>query len=415
MSGHRSRAAAFVISAVLLGALVACGSDAKSIDAATTVTTRPGSPPTTATTVTTPDGILVYPTAPSGDFPPVDDPSRDGSLGAVRVKATRVATFDTPMIVLPRPGTDTLYVAERAGIVRTLTVGADGTGTKGTGKVLDISADVTEEAERGLLGLAFSADGSHLYVSHTNKDGDTRLEDYTMRGDVADPSTMKVLLALDQPYPNHNGGNVVLGPDGKLWFGLGDGGAAEDPANRAQDPKGWFGKLLKIDPAKPNDPEIWALGLRNPWRFSFDRKTGDLWIGDVGQDHWEEVDWVPADTKPGQNFGWSGFEGTWRFKKTRVPKASVPPVFEMEHSDGWCSVTGGVVYRGKAIPKLDGTYLFGDYCKNGLFGIHLTNGKVTDEQALGPEVPTLVSINQDANGEVYLVSLDGGVYRLDAA
>jgi glucose/arabinose dehydrogenase len=210
---------------------------------------------------------------------------------------------------------------------------------------------------------------------------------------------------------------VVLGPDGVLWFGLGDGGSGGDPDNRAQDPEDPLGKLLRIDPDADSStpPDIWAIGLRNPWRFSFDRATDDLWIADVGQNAVEEIDFLPAGTAPGTNFGWSGFEGTEIYDEGRVPDESVPPVFEMSHEDGWCSVTGGVVYRGERIPDLQGAYLFGDYCKPGLHGLTLQNSQVAAQRELGVEVASLVSIDEDADGEVYLLSLDGGISRLDPA
>jgi len=410
MSGPgRMHRAAVAVASVGLVALAACGSDAPTATASSVPRTAP-------TTTAAPGRTVPAPavTHGSGDYAPVDDPKRDGSLEDVQVKAVRVASFASPTIVIGRPGSKLLYVAEREGVVRSMALTANGAGVVARQPVLDISGDTTTEGERGLLGLAFSADGSHLYVSHTNRDGNTRLEDYRMDGDTAVASTKRDLLAVDQPFPNHNGGNVVLGPDGMLWFGLGDGGSADDPDDRGQDPTDLLGKLLRIDPARPNDPEIWAVGLRNPWRFSFDRTTKDLWVGDVGQDKIEEVDFIPAGSSAGVNFGWSGYEGTQRFRPNRTPEVSVPPVFEMHHSDGWCSVTGGVVYRGTRIPDLVGTYLFGDYCKAGLNGLRQTDGVVTDERPLGPNLPELVSINEDDDGEVYLVSLDGGIYRLEA-
>lgn len=392
---------------VALFLVAACGSGADR-SAGNTTSAPVGSGPVRGKTPTT---------QAEGNFPQVFVPERRGDLASVKAKATKVAAFDSPIVLVARHGSDRLYVAERNGLVRSFDPGA-GTGASATGEpVLDITDDTTTEGERGLLGLAFSADGNLLYVSHTNADGNTRLEEYRMNGEIADPSTRREILAVEQPFANHNGGNVVLGPDGMLWLGLGDGGAGDDPGNRAQNPDTPLGKLLRIDPSKPGKPEQWALGLRNPWRFSFDRKTGDLWIGDVGQNKTEEIDFLPADTKAGTNFGWSGYEGTQLYldEPDRVPAKSVPPVFEMSHSDSWCSVTGGVVYRGKKIPELVGTYLFGDFCKEGLHGLQLDQGVVSDQRDLGVKVAQLVSIDEDANGEVYLLSLDGGIYRLEAA
>ncbi len=155
--------------------------------------------------------------------------------------------------------------------------------------------------------------------------------------------------------------------------------------------------------------------MRNPWRFSFDSATGDLWIGDVGQDSTEEIDHLPAGTEAGTNFGWSGYEGTNVYRKDRVPKVSVPPVFEVAHSQGWCAITGGVVYRGSRIPALVGAYLFSDYCKGGLYGLRLTKGVVSDESSLHVNAPQIISVDQDTHGNVYLVSIDGGIYRVDPA
>ena len=238
-----------------------------------------------------------------------------------------------------------------------------------------------------------------------------------MDGDRADAGSRRELLAVEQPFANHNGGNVVLGPDGQLWFGLGDGGSGGDPDNHAQDPDDPLGKLLRIDPESDSStaPEIWAIGLRNPWRFSFDRATDDLWIADVGQNAIEEIDFLPAGTPAGSNFGWSGYEGSEVYDESRVADGTVPPVFEMRHDDGWCSVTGGVVYRGENIPDLQGAYLFGDYCLPGLHGLTLEDGEVTAQRELGVDVASLVSIDEDADGEVYLLSLDGGISRLDPA
>lgn len=370
----------------------------------------------------------------SGPFAWRGDPKRDGSLNAARIRVRKVAALDEPTILIPRPGDDRLYAAERAGRVRSLT--PDGDQLKvDDAMVLDITGDVTTEAERGLLGLAFSADGKVLYVSHTNAKGDSRVEFYAIGSDGrADPGSKQVLLAQDQPFANHNGGNVVLGPDGFLYFGLGDGGAGDDPENRAQNPDELLGKILRIDPAHPTKdrpyaipagnpyrsgggrPEIYLSGARNPWRFSFDRSTGDLWVGDVGQDAVEEVDVLPKGTGAGRNLGWSGYEGsvTYLDGKGRRPKRSVPPVFEYRHSDGGCSITGGFVYRGRKIRALQGAYVFADYCAGHLRALRLgDDGTVADERELGVDVDQPISFAQDASGELYVLSQGGDVLRLE--
>jgi len=338
-------------------------------------------------------------------------------------------------VLIPRPGDRRLYAAERAGRIRMLRPSGDHLQVDDK-VVLDITDDVTTEVERGLLGLAFSADGSVLYVSHTNADGDSRLESYALRGDgTADASSKRVLLAVKQPFPNHNGGNVVLGPDGDLYFGLGDGGSANDPENRAQDPDELLGKILRIDPTKRvggrpyaipagnpylsggGRPEIYLSGVRNPWRFSFDRTTGDLWIADVGQNAVEEVDWFPKGGGAGRNLGWSGFEGSVSYLDDpgRRPKRSVPPIFEYRHDDdGGCSITGGFVYRGQRIRVLQGAYVFADYCAGKLRALRLgSNGKIIDEGQVGVDIDQPISFAQDANDELYALSQGGAVLRLE--
>jgi glucose/arabinose dehydrogenase len=397
------RTVAATLAAVLAIALLAvsCGSDDDG-DAAI----DPGRSTSSTTT---------EPAASGGGSGTTEPPT--GSLEDARVTATTVARAESPTKLTARPGTDTLYVAERAGTVRTLEIDDDGAGTLGDEPVLDLTGDTSTESERGLLGIAFSADGDTLFASYTNRDGDTRVDAYAMDGESADVASRRELVAVDQPFANHNGGNIVLAPDGQLWLGLGDGGAGGDPQNHAQDPDDPLGKLLRIDPDGDGstDPDIWAIGLRNPWRFSFDRATDDLWIADVGQDEIEEIDFLAAGASAGTNFGWSGYEGTSVYEQARVADGTVRPVLEMRHDDGWCSVTGGVVYRGERIPDLQGAYLFGDYCKPGLHGLTLEDGAVDAQRELGVEVSSLVSIDEDADGDVYLLSLDGSIDRLDPA
>jgi glucose/arabinose dehydrogenase len=278
-------------------------------------------------------------------------------------------------------------------------------------------------------------------VSYTDNDGDSRVDEYAMRAAdggrnvVADPSSRSEVLALDQPYPNHNGGHIVFGPDGMLYVGFGDGGSGGDPQRRGQDPFSWLGKLLRIDPRPDGDrpytvppdnpyadgsgalPEIWSAGLRNPWRFSFDADTGDLWVGDVGQNAFEEIDLVPAAEGAGRgtNFGWSAFEGSTRFNADQGAPDHWLPIYEYHHGDSGCSVTGGVVYRGAAIPALRGAHLFGDYCAGGITALVAEGGRLVGTTRLADEPAQVVSFGTDADGEVYVLSLGGGVYRLDPA
>jgi len=416
--------AAAVVAALLV--VVSCGSDDPSSAPSSGGAAAPGESTTGATGGTT-DG--------SGPFVWTGDPKRDASLAAAHVRARQVARLEEPTVLVQRPGNGRFYAAQRAGTIRMLE--AEGDELQVTGPtVLDISKDVTTESERGLLGLAFAADGSVLYVSHTNANGDTRLESYRLRSDgTAAPSSKQVLLAQKQPFSNHNGGNVVLGPDGDLYFGLGDGGAADDPENRAQNPQELLGKILRIDPRRREAgrpyaipagnpyrsgggrPEIYLSGVRNPWRFSFDRATDDLWIGDVGQNAVEEVDWFAKGTGVGRNLGWSGYEGSVSYLdgSGRRPKISVAPVFEYRHQDGACSITGGFIYNGKGIPALRGAYVFADYCVGQIRALRLGSDhhKVADERELGIQINQPISFAQDDDGELYVLSQAGGVYRLE--
>ena len=340
------------------------------------------------------------------------------------VRLQRVAMLEEPVALAVRPDDPAFYVAEKDGQVVAIRDGdVDPT------PVLDVSSQVSLGGEQGLLGLVFSPDGKSLYVNYTDVDGDTRVVAYAMAGDRADPSSRREVLFVDQPYSNHNGGNLVFGPDGYLYIGLGDGGSGGDPHDNAQSLGTLLGKMLRIDP-RPADgapyripadnpfvttpgalPEIWAYGLRNPWRYSFDRSTGDLWIGDVGQSAWEEVDRQPASSGGGENYGWNVREGSHPYAAGGSLPGAVDPVFDYSHSDGGCVVTGGYVYRGAVIPDLVGTYVFADFCLGAIEGLRLDGDEVVHQQ-LGAPVQAVSSFGEDAQGELYVLSLAGGVYRL---
>jgi glucose/arabinose dehydrogenase len=349
------------------------------------------------------------------------------ALADVTLTLTKVAELEQPVALAVRSGDDALYFVEKPGSIMALRDGQiDGTPT------LDITGLVKNAGEQGFLGAAFSPDGTHLYVNYTDLGGDSRIAEYTMRGDRADASTRRELLFLDDPFPNHNGGNLVFGPDGMLWIGMGDSGSGGDPNDNAQSLDTLFGKMLRIDPeasgGRPysippdnpfvNDdsarPEIWAYGLRNPWRYSFDRSTEDLWIGDVGQNAWEEIDFVAAGSKGGENFGWARLEGSHEFKGAAPPDA-VGPIHEYRNSEDGCSVTGGYVYRGTQMPGLTGAYLFSDYCSSTVMGLRQSNGERTELEDLGLELPTIASFGEDADGELYVISLEGEIARIDPA
>ena len=355
--------------------------------------------------------------------PLVAEAQPSGSL-----KLTLVGTADIPVGLVTDPVTKTRYVVEKTGRLRPL---ADD-GKLGPAS-LDLSKQISLANEQGFLGAAFSNDGAWLYVDFTNRAGDTRIRAYRWaKGAAASSGTD--LLAIPQPYPNHNGGQLVVSADGVLWIGMGDGGSGGDPNNNAQNTSRLLGKILRILPtptaakkyripagniraarsslgAAAPAPEVWAYGLRNPWRFSID-KGRTVWIGDVGQDAWEEVDAVPVSTV-GANLGWRLREGTHAYAGGTKPAAVIEPIYDYAHSDGGCSVTGGLVYRGAAIPSLVGTYVFADYCAGKLLG--LKAAAPAKAAPLGLEVTSPTSFGVDAVGELYVMSGSGPVYRIDPA
>jgi glucose/arabinose dehydrogenase len=314
-----------------------------------------------------------------------------------------------------------LFIIEKVGRIRILQAG-----NLVERPFLDLTDRVGSDGnEQGLLGLAFHpryAENGLFFVNYTDRNGNTVIARFQVTADpnLADPSSETVLLRVNQPYGNHNGGVLAFGPDGYLYAGLGDGGSAGDPQGNAQNLDTLLGKILRLDvdsaqpyaiPAdNPFGNEIWAYGLRNPWRFSFDRQTGDLYIGDVGQGQWEEIDFVPAGSPGGMNFGWKYFEGTHPYEGT-PPQGTqvVAPVAEYSHSEG-CSVTGGYVYRG-AMPEWNGIYLYGDYCSGTVWGLIRSNGG-WQPQVLFGGVGRITSFGQDASGEVYLVLDSGSILRL---
>jgi glucose/arabinose dehydrogenase len=364
---------------------------------------------------------------------PTDDlPLEDGGapLAEVELALTEVAQADSPTALADRPDSTVAYVAERPGRVRPLA--GDDLGDP----VLDISDDVVTDAEQGLLGIEFSPDGDTLYVSYSlAPEGHTRVDAYAMDGDAADAGSRREVLAVDQPLGNHNGGDIAFGPDGFLYVALGDGGGAGDPQGNGQDPQTLLGSILRIDPDAADDggygipednpfvdgqdgaPEVWLYGVRNPWRISFDAETGDLWVADVGQSAFEEVNLLAADDGggSGENLGWNEMEGAHPYEGGSNPEGAVLPLFEYDHGEGGCSITGGYVYRGTAIPELTGAYVFTDYCDGRIRGLRAVDGAVTEEEVFAIEGTDLVSFGEDAEGELYVLSLDGTISRIEAA
>lgn len=328
-------------------------------------------------------------------------------------------------------GSGRIFVVEQGGRIRIVRDG------RLLGRpFLDISDRISSGGERGLLGLAFHPGygqaSVRFYVDYTDRNGDTNVSAYTASGadpDVADPTSEQVLLHVHQPFANHNGGMLAFGPDGDLYIGLGDGGSAGDPHGNGQRLDTLLGKLLRIDvdhasggrpygipdgnpfAGRPTArPEIWAYGLRNPWRFSFDRATGDLWIGDVGQNRWEEVDRAPAGTGAGANYGWNRMEGSRCYPSGQdcaLPGLALP-IAEYGHDRG-CAVIGGYVYRGTAYPLLRGVYLYGDLCSGTIWGLAADGPDRQDGVELASGAAgSLSSFGQDDAGELYATDLARG-------
>ncbi|MFG3164001.1 PQQ-dependent sugar dehydrogenase [Streptomyces sp. NPDC048232] len=351
-----------------------------------------------------------------------DEPTTDAS--APQVALTEVARATNPTAGAAGPG-DTVWIAERAGTVRVLN-------DTGLGEpVLDISDETTTDGERGLLGVTFDDDFAHFYISYTDLQGTSTIDEFAVQDGTIQEDTRRTVLTQEQPESNHNGGDITFGPDGYLYIAFGDGGGGGDPDGNGQKLDTLLGKLLRIDPqggtpyAVPEDnpfvgdpgarSEIWSYGLRNPWRFSFDAGSGDLLIADVGQSEWEEIDWAPADSKGGENYGWAQMEGTHPFRGGTEPANHVPPIHEYDRNGLGCSVTGGYVYRGQAIADLEGQYVYSDYCHGTLRSLEIDNGKVTAEHDLGVNGGEVVSFAQDTDGELYALAIGGTVWRVDPA
>jgi len=338
-----------------------------------------------------------------------------------------------PLDLQGAPGDrERLYVVEQGGTIRVLR-----NGQLSGAPFLDVSGRISSGGERGLLGLAFHprfATNGLLYVNYTDPRGDTHIAEFRASSpDAADPASERVLLTVAQPFANHNGGGLVFDNSGRLLIALGDGGSGGDPFGNGQRLDALLGKILRIDVdagppyAVPADnpfvstpgarPEIWAYGLRNPFRIAVDRPTGDLYIGDVGQDRVEEIDVERAPRRGGQDYGWNLMEGSQCYRPASgCNRAGLTlPVHEYSHSEG-CSVTGGVVYRGCRLPDLAGAYFFGDFCSGFVRSFRLVDGQATDLRdwtagLRGIDSPT--SFGLDADGEVYVVDYDGEVYRLE--
>lgn len=420
------------------------------------------------------------------------DPGNGPTSISQTIRTDEIASgFDQPTAMINRPMRNQLWVAERPGRVRIITVDTEWnleTGLTVRGgydtapfPVIDISGDVSTQGERGLLGIAFSTDAKTLFLDYVNTKGEIVVASWnvtdpappppttlppapaapstlpgqttttrrtastttttipqTLPPPIVDLASRKVLLTIPRSDGNiDNGGQLALGRDGYLYIGVGDAGKAGDPKANAQNPESLLGKILRIDPALPNingpyaipptnpfangggAPQVWMLGVRNPLRFSFDRANGDLWIGDPGENKFEEIDWLPASSGAGRgaNLGWPWKEGTSSLVDTDVPKGLVDPVLVYNNVEGrTCSVVGGYVYRGSAMPGLQGVYLYSDYCSGSIRGLLQRKRQVLDDKAIGASLPPnqLVAFGQDDQGELYVVSSAGSISKLVA-
>jgi glucose/arabinose dehydrogenase len=354
--------------------------------------------------------------------------STEPGSGAGGVSLRKLGDFDRPVFVAQPPGSDDLYVVEQPG--RVLLVPDRDRGGE-TSVALDISDEVSDSGEQGLLSIAFHPQREGLlYTYFTDSEGDQRVVEFELAEDGSiDPGSRRDVLRMDDFASNHNGGLLLFGPDDLLYIGTGDGGQAADPERNGQDLGSPLGKILRIDPLPrggrpysiPEDNpfagragargEVFAYGLRNPWRFSFDPENGDLYVADVGQDSQEEVDRVPAAHAAGANFGWSAFEGTERFNEDEDAPGAVEPILTYGRDRG-CSITGGYVVRGPELASLNGRYLYGDFCAGELRSFIPAGDSARDDRALGLTVPMLSSFATDRGGGIYATSLDGPVFQL---
>lgn len=410
--------------------IAACGSDGPSDslttstvsgDVSTTADSAGSATSTKPTTPTSPPapGTSAVGSTPSTPAAPLTEPS---------VSMYEVGSFDQPVDIATRPGDATLYVIEQPGRVLAVT-------DLSSEPVLDITDLTDANSEQGLLGLAFHPTADLAYVDFTDLDGNTVVAEFTIEADTGlfDRDSYREVLTVDQPYSNHNGGKLAFGPDQLLYIGLGDGGSGGDPDRHALDLSSRLGKILRIDPVASGDdaftvpddnpfvsddsadPTIWAYGLRNPWRFSFDPETGDLWIADVGQGDIEEIDHAPATDRRnagrGANFGWSAFEGNDRFNADQTADDAVAPVYTYEHDDGRCSVSGGAIARGSAVPDLAGWFVFGDYCTGQIWALDPSASADDPRVVQIAELSGLAAITEGPDRDLFAISNAGTISR----
>ena len=386
-----------VISALTVLALAGCSTDKVNVsDSSAPVTTdQPGITSTTEIATTLPS-----------------ESSFNGTLGSP------MTGFTEPVDLAIRPSNvtnlGTTFIVERGGTIRPFY--PDGTSAD---PVADLSELTKPGGEQGLLGLTFSWDGNRAFVNYTDLAGDTTIDQFNVDPDgTFIMSSRETLLTLKQPFPNHNGGDLLLSPDGRaLLVFTGDGGAGGDPLRAALDLKSYLGKILMIDltTAPAQDPttsaKVWAVGLRNPWRVSYDSVSGNLWIADVGEDYWEEINVLPYASTEGVSFGWSAIEATHPYNADQEAInntfTQVAPIYEYEHIDNNCSISGGAVYRGTQVASVGTWYIFSDYCSGNVQALCVTDGLTSCGILSLGNVPQAVAVMPDANGELWVLSLSG--------
>ncbi|MEM8621460.1 MAG: PQQ-dependent sugar dehydrogenase [Actinomycetota bacterium] len=392
-------------------------------------------PPTAAagsTTTHVPSSAADLPTGPPpGATVDATDSASVGPLPEPSLQLLEVGQFDRPTGMATRPLDSRLFVLEQAGRVLAVDDLSEAV-------VLDITDRVTSGGEQGLLGLAFHPATDLAYVHFSGDDGQTVIAEFAVDPFTAefDADSYREVLTVDQPFSNHNGGQLAFGDDQLLYIGLGDGGSADDPLRAALDLSTPLGKILRIDPQVSGDepftvppgnpfvdvdgadPTIWSYGLRNPWRFAFDEQTGDLWIADVGQNEIEEVNLATADGAPtggrGVSFGWSAFEGDQPFNADQDPDGHLDPRFTYRHEGGRCSISGGALYRGDLVSNLDGWYLYGDYCSGELFAFDPTSPTDAPRTIDIGSLPEVVAIASGPDEQLFAISNAGTLVRIDS-
>ena len=377
--------------------------------------------------------VPVYTSDPSDTVPASTDPPLIAvpDQAGPPVSGVDFAILGNALDLTGRPGTSTVYVVAKSGEIE-----AYADGSPRPQRVLTIAPEtMSDDEEAGLLGLEFSPDGARAYIHLVNINGENEIDEYEVEADgTFETESRRTVLIVPQSVDDHYGGDLEFGPDGYLYISLGDGASEGDPNRVALDPTKLRGKILRIDPTEsatgqaysiPADnpfvdaqgtrPEIWSLGLRNPWRLSFDRVTGDLWISDVGQVRWEEVNvgWAQAGGGAGSNFGWSAFEGVEAFNVDQTAADAIEPIFRYPHAGGDCSITGGVRYRGQAMPSLVGSYIYADFCTGKIRALTINpDGTAGTALLIGPIVKYASCVCQDLDGELYVVSVTGRVIKL---